>query len=223
VVIDECAEKERASIWGALKGKKNLRLVTIDHGPEHSRDDQMLVVDCPQLPEDQITAILASYLPKHTGVWHWAQWCSGSPRVAHAVGENLQKTPEDLLKPPATVPMWERFVAGYERLDSQNAREALAVLRHVALFTRFGFEEPVSAEAQCICQFVQKVIPSVTWARFQEIVEHLRERRILQGKRTLFIVPKALHIYLWLDYWKNYGRGFDCQNFFDSIPSSLQH
>ena len=96
MVIDECAEKDRASIWGALKGKKNIRLVTIDHGPEHSRDDQMLVVDCPQLPEDQIMAILASYLPKHTGVWHWAQWCSGSPRVAHAVGKNLQKTPEDL-------------------------------------------------------------------------------------------------------------------------------
>jgi hypothetical protein len=195
----------------------------MDHGPEHSRDDQMLVVDCPRLHEDEIMAILASYLPKHTGVWHWAQWCSGSPRVAHAVGKNLQKTSEDLLKPPATVPMWERFVAGYERPDSQNAREAWTVLRHVALFTRFGFEEPVSAEAQYLCQCVQQVTPSITWACFQEIVEHLRERRILQGKRTLFIVPKALHIYLWLDYWKNYGRGFDFQHFFDSIPSSLQH
>jgi hypothetical protein len=81
--------------------------------------------------------------------------------------------------------MWERFVAGYERSDSQSAREAWAVLRHVALFTRFGFEEPVSAEAQYVCQCVQQVTPSITWARFQAIVEHLRERRILQGKRTL--------------------------------------
>jgi hypothetical protein len=62
----------------------------------------------------------------------------------------------------------------------------------------------------------------MTWARFQEIVEHLLERRILQGKRTLFIVPKALHIYLWIDYWKNYGRGFDFQAFFDEIPTPLQ-
>jgi hypothetical protein len=184
VVIDECAEKERASIWGALKGRRNIRIVTIDHGPEDSRDEKMLIIDCPQLPEDQIMAIIASYLPKHTSVWHWAQWCSGSPRVAHAVGENLQRNPEDLLKPPATVPIWERFVAGYERLDSQNAREVLTVLRHAALFTRFGFEGPVSGEARFICQLTQRMDPSMTWPRFQEIVERLRKRRILQGKKT---------------------------------------
>jgi hypothetical protein len=223
LVIDECAAKERASIWGVLKGKRHIRLVTIDHGPENSRDDQMLVIDCPRLSEEQIMAIIGSYMPKPTGVWHWADWCSGSPRVAHAVGENLQKTPEDLLKPPATVPMWERFVAGYERHDSQNTRDVLTVLRYAALFARFGFEDPVSGEAQYICRLIaQKADPSMTWARFQEIVEHLLERRILQGKRTLFIVPKALHIYLWIDYWKNYGRGFDFQAFFDEIPTPLQ-
>jgi hypothetical protein len=97
VVIDECIEKERASIWNALKGKRNIKLVTIDHGPERSGDDEMLVIECPQLPEDQIKATIASYLPKPTDVSHWAQWCDGSPRVAHAVGENLQRTPEDLL------------------------------------------------------------------------------------------------------------------------------
>ena len=115
-------------------------------------------------------------------------------------------------------------MAGYERYDSQNTRDVLTVLRYAALFTRFGFEDPVSGEAQYICRLItQKADPSMTWARFQEIVEYLRERRILQGKRTLFIVPKALHIYLWIDYWKNYGRGFDFQDFFDDLPSSLQH
>lgn len=206
IVIDECVEKERASIWNALKGKKNIRLMTIDHGPERSRDDEMLVIECPQLPEDQIKAIIASYLPKPTDVSHWARWCDGSPRVAHAVGENLQRTPEDLLKPPAIVPMWERFVAGYDRLDSKSAQDALTVLRHVALFTRFGFEEPVSGEAKFIAELVQEVDPSITWARFQEVVGRLRERRILQGKRTLFIVPKALHIYLWIGYWNTYAQ-----------------
>lgn len=164
VVIDECVEKERASIWNALKGKRNIKLVTIDHGPERSGDDEMLVIECPQLPEDQIKATIASYLPKPTDVSHWAQWCDGSPRVAHAVGENLQRTPEDLLKSPATVPMWERFVAGYDRLDSKNAQDALTVLRHVALFTRFGLEEPVSGEAKFIAELVQEVDPSITWA-----------------------------------------------------------
>jgi hypothetical protein len=91
------------------------------------------------------------------------------------------------------------------------------------LFTRFGFDDPVSGEAQYICQLVQRVDPSITWARFQELVERLRKRRILQGKRTLFIVPMALHVYLWVDYWNSYGRGFDFQAFLDHIPSQLRH
>ncbi|HVO66300.1 MAG TPA: hypothetical protein VMT12_07455 [Syntrophales bacterium] len=223
LVIDECIEKDRASIWGALKGKVNTRLVTIDHGPELSRDSDMFVVECSALPEDQIKEIIASYLPKHMGVSHWAQWCDGSPRVAHAVGENLKNNPNDLLKPPATVPMWERFVAGYEKLDSKNAQDALIVLRHISLFTRFGFEDPVSGEAQFICRLVQEVEPSITWPRFQEIVERLRRRRILQGRHTLFIVPKALHIYLWRDYWNSYGRGFDFKDFFERVPSQVRH
>jgi hypothetical protein len=223
LVIDECTERDRASIWNALKGKQNIRLVTIDHGPERSRDSGMLVIECPVLPEDQIKEIIASYLPKQTDVSHWAQWCDGSPRVAHAVGENLQQNPEDLLKPPATVPMWERFVAGYEKLDSRNAQDTLIILRHLSLFTRFGFEDPVTAEAQFICELVQNVEPSITWPRFQEIVEGIRNRRILQGRQTIFIVPKALHIYLWIDYWNNYGRGFDFKKFFARVPSQLQH
>lgn len=223
LVIDECIEKDRASIWNSLKGKMNIRLMTIDHGPELSRDSAMLVIECPALPEDQVKEIIASYLPTYMNVSHWAGWCDGSPRVAHAVGENLQRNPDDLLKPPATIPMWERFVAGYEKLDSKNAQDSLIILRHMALFTRFGFEDPVSGEAQFICELVRDVDPSITWPRFQEIVERLRKRRILQGRQTLFIVPKALHIYLWVDYWNNYGRGFAFKNFFERVPSQVRH
>jgi len=223
LVVDECVEKERTSIWGALKGKSGIQLVTIDHGPERSADEGMLVIECPKLPEDQIKAIITQYLPQRTEVSHWSKWCDGIPRVAHAVGENLERNPEDLLKPPATVPLWERFVAGYEELDSKNAQDALTILRHVALFARFGYEDPVSSEAKYISTLVQGVDPSITWARFQETVERLRNRRILQGKRTLFIVPKALHIYLWIGYWNAYGRGFDFQSFFDSVPTQLRH
>ncbi|MEW6327063.1 MAG: hypothetical protein AB1487_05645 [Thermodesulfobacteriota bacterium] len=223
LVIDECIERDRASIWNALKGKKNIRLVTVDHGPELSRDSEMLVIECPALPEDQIKEIITSYLPKQMDVSHWTQWCDGSPRVAHAVGENLQHNPDDLLKPPATVPMWERFVAGYEKLDSKNAQDSLIVLRHLSLFTRFGFEDPVSGESQFICELVRDMEPSITWPRFQEIVGRLRKRRILQGRCTLFIVPKALHIYLWIDYWNNYGRGFNFKSFFERVPSQVRH
>lgn len=222
LVIDECDERQRASIWGAVKGKKGIRLITIDHGPERSSDQDMLLLQCPRLPDAGIEAIMASYLEKQVGLSHWVSWCDGSPRVAHAVGENLRSRPKDLLKPPATVPMWERFIAGYDRLDSRNAQDALTVMRHIALFSKFGFQNPVSSEAKYIATLVQAADPSITWQRFQEIVERLWQRRILQGRRTLFIVPKALHIYLWVDYWNNYGRGFHFREFFAEVPSELK-
>lgn len=223
LVIDECSERERASIWNAFREIAAVQLVTIDHGPERSRDAAMLILDLPRLADEKIKAILASYLGQSADPSHWVSWCEGSPRVAHAVGENLKRNPEDLLKPPATVPIWERFIAGYESVDSGNTRDVLVVLRHIALFTKFGFEDPVSAEAKFISQLVQHVAPSITWPRFQELVERQRSRRILQGKRTLFIAPKALHIYLWIDYWNTYGRDFSFLRFFADIPSELRH
>ncbi len=87
LVIDECSEKERASIWNLFRENKNIRLLTIDHGPEQSWDEAMLVLDLPRLPDEQIKAILNSYVPT-VDASHWVAWCEGSPRVAHAVGEN---------------------------------------------------------------------------------------------------------------------------------------
>lgn len=222
LVIDECSEKERASIWNAFRERKNIQLLTIDHGPEQSRDGAMMVLDLPRLRDEQIKAILSSYVP-NVDPSHWVAWCEGSPRVAHAVGENLQSNPEDLLKPPATVPLWDRFIAGYESLDNQISQETLTILRHLALFTKFGFEDPVAQEAKFIWQLVQRANPAITWQRFQELVNRLRQRRILQGKRTLFIVPKALHIHLWINYWNNYGRDFSFVDFFAEVPSQLQN
>jgi hypothetical protein len=223
LVIDECSERERASIWNAFRERKNIQLLTIDHGPEQSRDEAMLILDLPRLPDEQIRAILSSYIPKNIDPSHWVAWCEGSPRVAHAVGENLRSNPEDLLKAPATVPIWERFIAGYEPVESQSSQETLITLRHIALFAKFGFEDPVSHEGKFICQLVQRANPNITWQRFQEILSRLRQRRILQGKRTLFIVPKALHIHLWIGYWDNYGRGFSFVDFFSEVPSQLQN
>jgi hypothetical protein len=222
LVIDECSERERASIWNSFRERKNIHLLTVDHGPEQSRDDAMLVLDLPRLPDDQIRAILSSYVP-NVDPSHWVAWCEGSPRVAHAVGENLRSNPEDLLKPPATVPIWDRFIAGYESVGSQISQESLTILRHVSLFTKFGFEDPVAHEAKFIWQLIHRVNPAITWERFQELVAQLRQRRILQGKRTLFIVPKALHIHLWINYWDNYGRDFSFVDFFSRVPSQLQN
>lgn len=222
LVVDECPDKERASIWNVLKSHHSkCQLITIDHGPERSSDEAMRILHCPVLADEQTAAIISSYIDAKDEAKRWAAWCSGSPRVAHAVGQNLQRNPDDILKPPATVPIWERFIAGYEDANSEINQQRLIVLRHLALFHRFGFQSPVSDEARFISDIVKKMDPNITWGKFQSIVEQLRERRILQGRTTLFLVPKALHTYLWLDYWKHHGRGFDYKVFIEGLPTGL--
>lgn len=98
----------------------------------------------------------------------------------------------------------------------------LIVLHSIlALFSRFGYEAPVGEEAAYIAELIRNIDPTIGWARFQEIVQDLRARRVLQGSRTLFFVPKALHIYLWKQFWERYGRGFDFTRTFSSMPESL--
>jgi hypothetical protein len=91
------------------------------------------------------------------------------------------------------------------------------------LFQRFGFEDPVSEEAQFISRLVVEADPNITWARFQSIVRHHQARRILQGRHTLFIVPKALHVHLWVQFWNEYGLGFNFQKFMERLPAGLKH
>ena len=222
LVIDDCDNRDRAQIWSALKGRSSIKLITIDHGPEETYDSAMRVYPCPQLPEDQIKNILFSYLQQQTDLSNWAKWCEGSPRVAHLLGENLKNNPDDLLKSPADVPVWERYIIGHKKMASQEAEQYQTVLRHIALFQRFGFESPVSDEAKFISGMVERVNRDITWGRFQQIVQHYRDKRILQGRHTLFIVPKALHVYLWVQFWKNHGPGFQFQSFFEQVPESMR-
>ena len=222
LVIDDCDNRDRAQIWSATKGRSSIKLITIDHGPDETHDSAMRVYPCPQLPEEQIKNILFSYLQQQTDLSNWAKWCEGSPRVAHLVGENLKSNPDDLLKSPADVPVWERYIIGHKEMASQEAKQYRAVLHHIALFQKFGFETPVSDEAKFISGLVEQVDSTITWGRFQQIVQHYRDKRILQGRHTLFIVPKALHVYLWVQFWKNYGHGFEFQSFLEQIPESMR-
>ncbi|MYB34224.1 MAG: hypothetical protein F4X92_03700, partial [Gammaproteobacteria bacterium] len=222
LVIDDCDDDDRTSIWSALKGRSGIKLITIDHGPDETYDSAMRTYHCPRLTDEQIKKILFGYLQQNADLHNWAAWCSGSPRVAHLVGENLRSNPDHVLKSPADVPIWDRFIIGHKAINSRAAEQHRTVLRHIALFHRFGFESPVSEEGEFICSLVKEVDPTMTWRRFQEIVQHYRDKRILQGSHTLFIVPKALHVYLWVDFWKNCGHGFPFQTFMDRIPPAMK-
>lgn len=222
LVIDDCDDRDRTSIWSTLKGRSGIKLITIDHGPDETYDSAMRTYHCPPLADEQIKNILFGYLQQNADLHNWAEWCSGSPRVAHLVGENLKCNPHHVLKSPADIPIWDRFIVGHKEMESREAEQHRIALRHIALFHRFGFESPVSHEGEFISCLVKEIDPSMTWGRFQEIVKHYRDKRILQGSHTLFIVPKALHVYLWEDFWKNYGHGFQFQAFMERIPPSMK-
>ena len=222
LVIDDCDDDDRTSIWSALKGHSGIKLITIDHGPDETYDSAMRTYHCPPLADEQIKNILFGYLQQNADLHNWAGWCSGSPRVAHLVGENLKSNPDHVLKSPADVSIWDRFIVGHKAMDSREAEQRLIVLRYIALFHRFGFESPVSDEGEFICDLVKEIDPTMTWGRFQTVVQHCRDKRILQGSHTLFIVPKALHVHLWVDFWKNHGRGFQFQAFMERIPPGMK-
>lgn len=219
IVIDDCDERDRLDIWKSVKGLSHYKLITIDHGTQTGDSESTRSLQCPLLPDDQIRLILAAYVGEHASLYRWAEWCSGSPRVAHAVGANLKSNPKDLLKNPDDVDIWSRFIDGFSRQSNAHGK---VLLRHLALFHKFGFEPPYSHEASFISSLVAETDPSITWPKFQELVQHYRMRRVIQGDKTLFLVPRALQIYLWKDFWENYGRGIDLEKLIDRIPSTMQ-
>lgn len=222
LVIDELPEQEMAEIWRHLKARCGaLKIVSLDHGRDETQDTDIQRIYAPPLSAETIKKILINRLGDSRELHRWVEICEGSPRVAQAVADNLRANPADLLRPPATVPIWDRFLHGYGKRDEQHARQIDCVTQHLALFNRFGFDDPVGDEARYIADLVAMVDPTIGWARFQEIVQSLRARRVLQGTRTLFYVPKALHIYLWQRFWLNYGRGFDFTHTFNNMPESL--
>lgn len=222
LVIDELPEQEMTEIWAHLKNRSGaLKLVTLDHGHDETYDSEIQRLQAPKLDDETIKGIIARHVGESRELDRWVEICEGSPRVAQAVAENLRANPDDILRSPATVPLWDRFLHGYERRDQQQVRQIDCATRHVALFSRFGFEDPVSDEARYIAGLIEQADPSITWARFQEIIRSLRARRVLQGSRTLFFVPRALHIHLWKQFWESYGHGFRFKDVFKSMPTSL--
>lgn len=223
LAVDECDQENRAHIWNKLKAHhKRIKLVSIYNENDDS-SGSITYLDVPSLGREQISSIIQSYnIPKdHAG--RWAEFCSGSPRVAHAFGLSLKNNPDDLLKSPDTVDLWERYVVGGDDPANQRVVQRRIVLRHLALFKRFGYEKPFHEEAKAIAGIIEKADPQITWAIFQDIISTLKKRRILQGETTLYISPKALHIKLWVDWWENHGHGNSYTEIMTGLSKLLQH
>ncbi len=222
LVIDECDQESRAYIWNKLKSHhKRIKLISV-YNENDDTSGSITYLDIPLLGREQISNIVQSYSIPKDQADRWAEFCSGSPRVAHAFGLSLKNNPEDLLKSPDTVNLWERYVVGGDDPANQRVIQRRLVLRHLALFKRFGYEAPYHEEAKAVAGIIQKADPQITWSVFQEIISTLRRRKILQGETTLYITPKALHIRLWVDWWENHGHGSSYLDIMTGLPNLLQ-
>lgn len=222
LVIDECDSENRSYIWNKLKHKgPRIRLITIYNECEDSSGNTSYF-EATLLEDKEVSKIIQEYGIAKDQADRWAELCSGSPRVAHVIGWNLKNNPEDLLKPLDTVDIWNRYVVGGDDPNSQDVAERKLTLQHIALFKKLGYGKMVVSEAQAVAKLIEEADTHITWARFQQIVKRMRDRKILQGENTLYITPKALHIKLWTDWWNTYGNGFDFEVLSGKIPDSLR-
>lgn len=221
LVVDECSPTASGRIWDQLQSLKRIKLITIDHEFDEGRAPDLFKPELPPLSEDQIAQILQDHGASWDVAVRYAPYCSGSPRVAHVLGSNLDLKADDLLSPSGTMPViWNRYIQGRES-GAEARRERKLVLTHLALFKRFGVRGRFRNERQAIMRLIQARDPRITEARFDEIVRELRDQRILQGQSTYYITPKLLHIWLWREWWKTYGESGRLDRLLEELPEQL--
>ena len=221
VVIDECDPSSSSDFWDKLRHRgPRIKLISI-YNEHEVRAGGITYHDTLPLNDEQIRSIIQKHITtiSNAEADRWGELCGGSPRVAHVIGENLVNHPEDLLKPPSTVNIWERYVAAGDDLKKTEHRRL--VLQHLALFKRFGYERSVAKEAEAIAEKIKSANSNITSHEFENIIYELRERRILQGESTLYITPKALQIWLWTQWWERHHRLFDLEDFTEGLTPKL--
>ncbi|MBE7551762.1 MAG: hypothetical protein HS126_11905 [Anaerolineales bacterium] len=220
LILDECDPDKRAIISDKLRfHSPRIKLVSIHSESDNASDVSYLEV--PPLEDPNVSEIIQQYGVPQDQARKWATVCSGSPRVAHVVGSNLQKNPRDMLREPDIARVWERYIVGGDDATSSQVQQRRLVLMYLSLFKRFGFGEHVRAEAESIHKLIEQDDPTITWGKFARIIRKLKERKILQGENTLYITPKLLQIKLWVDWWDTYGATFSGKELLSLPPSSL--
>ena len=218
LVIDECDPTSRSDIWNELQNQgSRIKLISIynDYDPVAGSDISEL--ETLRLTDDQISTIIQGHGISQEQAEQYIEFCDGSPRMAHHTGKVLVSHPGDPSQLLSDDYLYKKF---YDFRDSQEeVQQRELVLQYIALFKRFGFGGPVVADAQAIAKKVEEDNPLITWRRFQRIVDDLKRRKILQGQSTLYITPKALHIKLWVEWWRIYGNSFDLETFTQGLPA----
>jgi hypothetical protein len=222
VVVDDCSNDHRATIWNKFSSHRDrVQLILNGHEPEDVSGPDLTTVRCEGLEDPDIAKILESYVNDPIEARRWGEFCEGSPRVAHIVGSNLRHNPEDVFRPAVAVNVWSRFIDGPRAVDSSTAKQNRIVFCCAALFERFDAVRNAE-ELEFIARLAASIDPGLTKARCLAIVEEAATRRLFQGRNIRYISPRALHVWLFREFWDLYGGAFTLSDLLRGMPQGMK-
>ena len=206
LVVDECSEFDKEKLWDRIAPcSSKIKLITIDNGQRRGQ-----VYELPPLGKKEIAGIFSGYGVPEERSAQYSPWCASSPRLANWLGQNLQKDPNFSMFAKSEI--YNRFIAGQLRLDSQEFKDRKTVLMWISMFGKVGINPPYSEESEFLAKKIMQR-NGISEGSFFGIVRELREEKILQGHRTVYITPLLVHFWLWSEWWETYGAGFNLDEF----------
>jgi hypothetical protein len=214
VVIDECDQQSFYQANDILgNAAESLKLITIYNEPGNSVDARNIdISDNHLLSEDAIKQIMIHHGLAEDLAERWSVWCDRSPRVAHMLAENLVNANQDLLQNPSYSSAMELFISNHGDIESAEYMKRKQVLMWLSLFKRFGWHEDYESERQFI---IRKIIKDyeMTLPDIKRVIRDLKDRKVLQGEKTIYISPRVLHIRSWIWWWDDHADPFDYPSF----------
>lgn len=223
LIIDECDLVERLKIWDRLSNLgSRIKLITIYNEFRRS-DGTTKQLEAPNLNDDKIREIIQTYGVDNIIAGQLSSLCGGIPRVAHVVGWDVQNNPTEILRGGQDAfDIFERYINQGEDPNSEHVRQRKRILLTISLFKKFGNNKFFADEFNAIHQLIQKIDSNITSSIFQEHVKELQKKKILQGEETLYVSPKALHLWLWMTWWDQYSGSINFEDLVNNLPPKLR-
>lgn len=211
VVVDECDPLSHTQLISALAGAKSkVKLITI-YNEGLGATSGVKIIDLNEnerLSSESIVAIMKYYQVPDDVAKRWEPFCDGSPRVAHMIAENLKRDTGNILANPSDDMAMERILANTDQLDSETFKKRRVVISWLALFHKFGWCKEFTNERKFILHKIQQKT-GYSEQDIEEVIKELKERKVLQGDKTLYISPRLLHIRAWVWWWGQNSNDFD--------------
>lgn len=222
IVIDECDPVSYSRVESIVKRSQSpLKLVTIFNEDGSSIQGDMSYIDLntsEKLSDEAIKKIIESYSIANDDAGRWAEFCNGSPRMAHMIGGNLEYN-SSVLRNPSYDAAMELCIANRDRIDSEEFNTRKKVLMWLSLFTKFGWSTEFASERKFILsKIIQK--EGLAEGTIEDVIKVLKDRKIIQGDKTLYISPLLLQVWAWKWWWEKYRGSFSMDQFWEQKDES---